>query len=867
MPSVMDDLKEAVSFRDAQGSSLQLRSCHLLALLLFCFLAGSVVGGAVVAFEKAENLVEELVSSRLARDTLYHRYGVPQAVSMTLSTTIGGLIVGVLIHRWFPECLGSGLIPTKLHTTLNKPVPLRVAPLRMVFGAIYLGFGNPLGIEGPTVHMAASIVTSIYSICTKRCPLPCSYLPSLVTVGAGAGISAAFNAPIAGITFVLEELVESLSRVGVATILVASVASTFTSRMLLEDHAFFKSDITRRSATLHPWMLISLPLGLLTAIFAEVFCRVLLLVRGHLADRGHFVRMLPYPPPWCHMALGGFVVGLIGAIVKHATGLDGIWGIGTGSLRKSLQNSCILPWHQYAIFFLGKIVACAIAGGVGGPGGLFSPALISGGMFGGLVGHALYFWSGDGEWLKACMILGMAGLFSGLMRAPLTTTIIVYEMTSVYSLLLPVICTSFVSYCVVNWLEGEDLLHRMMAQDGLHPDKLAKVLEETAATIPAGSSSACTVDKSELPSIVEEGSVIGRRRSVFSDSSSRKSSMSSEGKSRRSSIVSAIDLPGQPSNAQRRSSSISSNNETLQALNAFINNANNRDRDPRRRSVDSSASGRRRSVALSSVGGRQKNRRRRLSMPGPHHHAVPLKSILRRPSCPSLHDGEPSPRQQPGPSSSSDGEPVLLAPVEGGRAAGGLLTVPESHQWEEGSVLSQLVSDPGPPTETGPSASIEFARIAARQRSRSVNFVEIPQEIRIMVAPASRQRQRAAWKSRRSSSVSAMAGTRSPRRNSIIASIVRRTNRRSSTEAPTTMANTDFMASVRAEVERIKREKAASLGRKIAGRAATSSPKSSRSSKSSQEERDNKSGSEGSEGQAGKGRPQPSALGAASGIA
>jgi len=434
--------------------------------MILCTVAGVLCGLAAVAFHLA---IHGLFH------TLWHfatHAGPLFPVIIGVAPALAGLIVGVILSRIAPNAAGSGIPQTKAAFYNDFGIiKLSDGIWRFVLGTIYVGLGNSLGREGPTVHMCAAIASRLgqaFGLAKVR-------IQALVPVGMGAGIAAAFNAPLSAITFVFEELLDDFSTKALGGIVIAVVVAAAVSRIILGEDPILTVPIHQDFTTAW-WMLVAAPIGVLSGVIGHAFVKTLLWTRGLVrASR---------VPLWVRPAAGGVAMGIIGVSAYYMTALfgepqGGVFSIGYESLTVAFEAK--LAVTVMLILFCFKMVAVIICYATGGSGGLFSPTLFLGGMIGGIVGFGLV-WLSD-HWsifqlpetnqvVGACVLLGMGALFASIVRCPFTSLLIIFEMTRNYALILPLMAGNMISYYLASRLLRVPLYNSLLLQDGMNLRKL-----------------------------------------------------------------------------------------------------------------------------------------------------------------------------------------------------------------------------------------------------------------------------------------------------------------------------------------------------------------------------------------------------------
>jgi CIC family chloride channel protein len=280
----------------------------------------------------------------------------------------------------------------------------------------------------------------------------------------GAGISAAFNTPMAAVFFVFEELIGDFSSKSFFGIFVTVVIATAVQRLIIGEHPAF--DIELGLITTDWWMFLAIPLGLLCALFGRVFVEAILQSRQFFNQKGGI-------PAWVKPSIGGLGVGIIGATVAWlSNGNLGIFGIGYGDLDAALNGRLVLI-SVVALLFFGKIIATVLAYGSGGSGGLFAPTLFIGGMLGALIGLiAQPVFNYSNEIVGAIALLGMGAFFGAVIRCPMTSIVIIWEMTGQYALILPLMVGNMLAWLVSGKLQPVPLYDALLLQDKINLKKM-----------------------------------------------------------------------------------------------------------------------------------------------------------------------------------------------------------------------------------------------------------------------------------------------------------------------------------------------------------------------------------------------------------
>lgn len=445
------------------GDWLRARFPERQRFIILCLLVGLCCGLAAVGIHLA---IHGLFEGVLAAARRLADLGIPWWVAMPVFSGLGGLLVGLAIHLWAPRAAGSGIPQTKaaFYNEFGQ-IGIGTGLWRFLLTSLYVGAGNSLGREGPTVHMCASIASAMgrgFGLAKVR-------VQAMVPVGVAAGIAAAFNAPISAILFVFEEVLDDFSSKALSGIVVAVVVSDVVARMILGEDPVLAAHLGGHYGV-HWWMLVAVPLGLSAALVGHGFVGALLACRRWTGD-------LAGPHPVLKPAIGGLLAGGIGAAAWYLTGLfgepqHGVFSIGYDSLDLAFQAK--LAGGVLLILLVAKFAASVICYGSGGSGGLFSPTLFFGAMLGGLFGVGLLALAKvtplaageDGSRIVgACVLLGMGAMFAAIIRCPFTSLFIIFEMTGNYSLILPLMTGNILAFGLASRLRPLPIYNAILVQD------------------------------------------------------------------------------------------------------------------------------------------------------------------------------------------------------------------------------------------------------------------------------------------------------------------------------------------------------------------------------------------------------------------
>ena len=414
----------------------------LLALALLAPLAGAGAGLIVAMFRLA------LAAADRWRDTLIgraHQQGLAGFVLVTAGCAAAVACAAWLVRRFSPYASGSGIpqVEAALSGEL-PPAPPRLIPVKFLGGLLAIGAGMALGREGPSVQMGA-VVADLVGKAFRRGWADCR---DLLAAGAGAGLAVAFNAPIAGAVFVLEELVRRFEPRIALVALGASSTAILISRLFLGNAPDFVVAISSHApaatgplpyATAATWPLY-IAMGALAGLAAALYNRTLLGAISLVERLGR-----------CPVELvAGMIGAVVGIVAWFMPGLVGGGDLITQHLLSGGAGLSLIPLAFLLRFGLGAVCYAART-----PGGLFAPMLVLGVQLGLLCGALCRLaFPGLGIEPEAFAIVGMAAFFAGVVRAPVTGIVLATEMTAAFTTLLPMLAACFAAMLAANLLRS-----------------------------------------------------------------------------------------------------------------------------------------------------------------------------------------------------------------------------------------------------------------------------------------------------------------------------------------------------------------------------------------------------------------------------
>jgi chloride channel protein, CIC family len=425
-------------------------------LLVITIVAGGLCGLAAVAFHMSVAWLYGLLIDRAAA-----AHGHAWIWWTILTPALGGLAVGVGLQYWVPAAAGSGIPQVKTAYTFRfGAISIKETVGKFVLCALQLGSGASLGVEGPTVQICAG-VSSFLARVARLSP---KNRKRMTSVGMAAGIAAAFNAPIAAVTFTLEELIGSLDQTMLSGVIVAAALAAVVEHLMMGGNPIFHvprlQTYTLTNASSLVWYAL---LGLLAAIVSVAFTDSLLWLRA-------WFRSLKSVPKWVQPAIGAAATGAMAVVAIGFFHLNGIAGDPYKTLTQALLGN--LPVTAMAALCVLKLAATVTSYSSGGSGGIFAPSLFMGGMLGGAVGYLdVTVFHHPADSIGAFAVVGMGAVFAGIVRAPMTSILIIFEMTSGYGLVLPMMIANMSAFALARYWRHTPVYEALLAQDGIFLDK------------------------------------------------------------------------------------------------------------------------------------------------------------------------------------------------------------------------------------------------------------------------------------------------------------------------------------------------------------------------------------------------------------
>jgi CIC family chloride channel protein len=386
---------------------------------------------------------------------------------LILAPALGGLLVGPLIYFFAREAKGHG-VPEVMEAVALKGGRIRpiVVVIKSLASSITIGTGGSAGREGPIVQIGSALGSTLGQILR----MSDERIRNLVACGAAGGIAATFNAPIAGVIFAMEVILGEFTTRYFAMVVLSSVTASVVGRIAFGNIPAFT---VPAYDLISPWALVFYSImGLLAALVAVAFTRILYLLEDLFDSWQWFPEYLKTP-------IGGVLLGVGGLLFFRANiaqgwGVPGnpvaFYGVGYEAMEWALLGQGTIP---LLLALTGiKILATSLTIGSGGSGGVFAPSLFIGSMFGGAFGHVVHGWfPAVSSTPGAFALVGMAAVFAGAARAPITSVIILFEMTDDYRLILPLMLATVLSTILAEYLSKDSIYTFKLARRGIRLER------------------------------------------------------------------------------------------------------------------------------------------------------------------------------------------------------------------------------------------------------------------------------------------------------------------------------------------------------------------------------------------------------------
>lgn len=421
--------------------------------LVLSLVIGALVGLVVVAFI----LLSEQIGSRM--------YPIDGAAwRRVLIPVVGSLVTGYLLVRYFPAARGSGIPQTKVAMLLEGGhISARTVIGRFLCSSAALASGIALGREGPSVQIGGGIA----SVIGRRIGLGRGRIRALIPVGSAAAVSAAFNTPISGVLFALEEVMGDLHAPVLGSAVIASGTAWVVLNSLLGSEPLFHVPEyqLRHPAEFLFYAVLGAAGGLCSVAFVKLT----------LAMRARFMQ-LPQSTRWMQPAFGGLVVGVL------ALWSPQVLGVGYDYVGQVLNGEITVGFVLTLLAL--KLFATSACYASGNSGGIFGPSLFLGAMLGaGLGGIAHTLFPASTANPGAYALVGMGAVFAGIIRVPLTSVFMIFELTRDYSIVVPLMIANMVSFTVSRRFQHTPIYEALALQDGIHLPRPAREQGESSVSV------------------------------------------------------------------------------------------------------------------------------------------------------------------------------------------------------------------------------------------------------------------------------------------------------------------------------------------------------------------------------------------------
>lgn len=417
-----------------------------LVMTLLAVVVGAAIGSLAILFVEGIDLVQTFMFGVSGTHIAQYISELP-TWRILLTPTLGGLLVGLFLYYLMPGRTPKGPADVIVACEMGGGhMPIKEGILAMIASGISIGSGASVGREGPAVHMGGSFASWM----AEKLHLSRSSSRVLLGCGVAAAVSASFNAPIAGALFAQEVILSHYALKAFAPVVIASLSGTVIAHQVVGNETAFHLSGAHFGSYLEFPAFIGL--GILSGLCAIFFCWSILKAQKQTARlKG---------PAWYKPAIGGFLVGLI------ALWYPEVLGVGYEATDNALKG-------QYALsllfaLFVCKFLASVISHGFGFSGGVFSPALVIGAMLGGSYGMIVTsFFPELSSGAQSYSLVGMAAMAAAVLGAPISTTLIIFELTGDYTLTIAVMCGCVVSTLVTHQMGWQSFFLEQLKGRGI----------------------------------------------------------------------------------------------------------------------------------------------------------------------------------------------------------------------------------------------------------------------------------------------------------------------------------------------------------------------------------------------------------------
>lgn len=365
---------------------------------------------------------------------------------------IAGAIYGPLVYRFAPEARGHG-VPEVMYAVAEREgrIAPQVSVVKALASALCIGGGGSVGREGPIVQIGAALGSTFGRI-TR---LSGSRVRVMVACGAAGGISATFNAPLAGPFFAMELILRDFTAESFGAVVLSSVMASIVGRAIMGNEAFLSLPLFSVHSPLE--YLLFIALGVIVGAVGVCFSKVLYLIEDvcDWAWRG---------PEWLRPAVGGLLIGALLLVLPQ------MYGVGYPVLENAVEGKYVLAF--LLVLLVGKMIATSLTIGIGGSGGVFAPTLFIGAMAGTAFGDvANVLAPGISSPAGAYGLVGMGAALAGATRAPITAVIILFELTGEYSIILPLMAAVAMAAGLSHLMSKDTIYTRKLLRRGVDIEK------------------------------------------------------------------------------------------------------------------------------------------------------------------------------------------------------------------------------------------------------------------------------------------------------------------------------------------------------------------------------------------------------------
>lgn len=435
-----------------------------------------IVEVIILAFTAAISAILFQIGTNFVYSSTFLKFATFSKLKFLLFSFItiitASLISGYLLFKLAPEAAGSGIPQAKVGYKKDMGyIPLKPVLVKFIGGIISVGGGLSLGREGPSVYVGSGVASNLDGFLGK----PKNFRRRAVLIGSAAALAAAFNTPLAAIVFVIEEILNDLNNKHLGFTFFAAVIGAMTVHGFVGSQPAFKLTPIEKVSFIH--YLIVPVVAIVASFMGSFFQKWTLALRKKLKDRKNKNSFL-------NPVIGGILTWILGSVIFLVFGKVGVFGLGYQDLSDILSGNYLFIIAGFIT--IAKFFSTIFSYGFGGCGGIFAPSLFIGASSGYFIANvAALFIPLTGSDIIVLSVSAMSAFLGSVVRAPLTSILIVFEMTHQFSMVPSLVIAVFISQIIASLIDKENFYDEIIKQDGIYfHDVKVEISKTTWQNIP-----------------------------------------------------------------------------------------------------------------------------------------------------------------------------------------------------------------------------------------------------------------------------------------------------------------------------------------------------------------------------------------------